>query len=106
MESYKITERKEKNSQYYSAGMKEYCKKNWLKAIEYLEKSLNLEEKYYRTYFALGKCYSNIYKKKRAEELFKEVINLDKNDAYARLELGKLYAEQGKDEEAEELFRE
>ena len=43
MESHNFTERKEKNNKYYSAGMKEYHNKNWLKAIEYLEKSLNLE---------------------------------------------------------------
>ena len=106
MESHNFTERKEKNNKYYSAGMKEYYRKNWLKAIEYLEKSLNLEEKHYRTYFTLGKCYLNIHKKGKAEELFKEVIELDQKNVYARLELGKLYAKQGREEEAEKLFKE
>ena len=106
MESYNFTERKEKNNKYYSVGMKEYHNKNWLKAIEYLEKSLNLEEKHYRTYFTLGKCYLNIHKKGKAEELFKEVIELDQKNVYARLELGKLYAKQGREEEAEKLFKE
>ena len=106
MESHNFTERKEKNNKYYSAGMKEYYKKNWLKAIEYLEKTLNLEEKHYRTYFTLGKCYLNIHKKGKAEELFKEVIELDQKNVYARLELGKLYAKQGREEEAEKLFKE
>ena len=106
MESYNFTERKEKNNKYYSAGMKEYHNKNWLKAIEYLEKSLNLEEKHYRTYFTLGKCYLNIHKKGKGEELFKEVIELDSKNVYARLELGKLYAKQGKEEESEKLFKE
>ena len=106
MESYNFTERKERNNKYYSVGMKEYHNKNWLKAIEYLEKSLNLEEKHYRTYFTLGKCYLNIHKKGKAEELFKEVIELDSKNVYARLELGKLYAKQGRREEAEKLFKE
>ena len=106
MESYNFTERKEKNNKYYSVGMKEYYNKNWLKAIEYLEKSLNLEEKHYRTYFTLGKCYLNIHKKGKGEELFKEVIELDSKNVYARLELGKLYAKQGRKEEAEKLFKE
>ena len=102
MESYNFAERKEENNKYYSAGMKEYHNKNWLKAIEYLEKSLKLEEKYYRTYFTLGKCYLNIHKKGKGEELFKEVIELDQKNVYARLELGKLYAKQGKEKEKEE----
>ena len=106
MESYNFTERKEKNNKYYSVGMKEYHNKNWLKAIEYLEKSLNLEEKHYRTYFTLGKCYLNIHKKGKGEELFKEVIELDSKNVYARLELGKLYAKQGREKEAEKLFKE
>ena len=106
MESYNFAERKEENNKYYSAGMKEYHNKNWLKAIEYLEKSLKLEEKYYRTYFTLGKCYLNIHKKGKGEELFKEVIELDSKNVYARLELGKLYAKQGKEEESEKLFKE
>ena len=104
MESYNFTERK--NNKYYSAGMKEYHNKNWLKAIEYLEKSLELEEKYYRTYFTLGKCYLNIHKKGKAEKLFKECIELDQKGLHPRLELGKLYAKQGREEEAEKLFKE
>ena len=103
MESHNFTERKEKNNKYYSAGMKEYYNKNWLKAIEYLEKSLNLEEKHYRTYFTLGKCYLNIHKKGKAEELFKECIELNQKDVYARLELGKLYAKQERDRKSPRL---
>ena len=106
MENYNITEKEEKDNQYYSEGKKAYKEKNWLEAIEYLEKSLKFEGKYYKTYFILGKCYLNIHKQEKAEELFKEVINLNQKDEYARLELGKLYAKQGKEKEAEKLLKE
>ena len=106
MENYNITEKEEKDNQYYSEGKKAYKEKNWLEAIEYLEKSLKFEGKYYKTYFILGKCYLNIHKQEKAEELFKEVINLNQKDEYARLELGKLYTKQGKEKEAEKLFKE
>ena len=106
MENYNITEKEEKDNQYYSEGKKAYKEKNWLEAIEYLEKFLKFEGKYYKTYFILGKCYLNIHKQEKAEELFKEVINLNQNDEYARLELGKLYTKQGKEKEAEKLFKE
>ena len=106
MKNYKVGERKGKYNQYYSAGMKEYREKNWKKAIENLEKSLQYEERHYRTCFTLGKCYLKVRKDQEAEKMFKECIELDKSNTYARLELGKLYSKQGKDQEAERLFKE
>ena len=104
MKNYKVGERKGKYNQYYSAGMKEYREKNWKKAIENLEKSLQYEERHYRTCFTLGKCYLKVRKDQEAEKMFKECIELDKSNTYARLELGRLYALQGKNEKSSKMY--
>ena len=101
----KVYGRKNNDNLDYSLGMKAYKERKWQTAINYLEKAYT-KDRYYRTAFTIGKCYSRIRNNRVAEKYYNETIQLDSKNVYARLELGKLYAKRGKEKEAEKLYKE
>ena len=101
----KVYGRKNNDNLDYSLGMKAYKERKWQTAINYLEKAYT-KDRYYRTAFTIGKCYSRIRNNRVAEKYYNETIQLDSKNVYARLELGKLYAKRGKEKEAEKLLKE
>ena len=101
----KVYGRKNNDNLDYSLGMKEYKERKWQTAINYLEKAYT-KDRYYRTAFTIGKCYSRIRNNRVAEKYYNETIQLDSKNVYARLELGKLYVKRGKEKEAEKLYKE
>ena len=92
----KVYGRKNNDNLDYSLGMKAYKERKWQTAINYLEKAYT-KDRYYRTAFTIGKCYSRIRNNRVAEKYYNETIQLDSKNVYARLELGKLYAKRGKE---------
>ena len=101
--TFTYQQRKKKKHKKYSHGMLLYWKHQYKEAISFLMEEYK-EKNDVRTYFCIGKCYSEIRDYDKAKEIFSEIIRKDTTDKYAHMELGRIFKRQGKQKEAEEEF--
>lgn len=75
-------------------------------AIQAYEKSINLDEKFYQSYYNLGLIYLGVENYQKAEEYLKSSVKYNKKFAYGHYNLGCIYLKKEQYHKAKSAFEE
>jgi Tfp pilus assembly protein PilF len=97
---------KESAEDYYHKGQKEFKEGDYLDAVTEFKKAVEMDGKYFKAYYALGRSYDKLNKTKEAEEAYEEALKINPKSLPAREALGINYFHQKKFDEAEKHLKE
>ena len=89
----------------FQKAAEESSKGNHLKAIEYLEKAIREEPRYFEAYNNLGVQYQKLGQPQKAIQAFRRAIEFRNVTARPHINLGSIYLELGQIERAMESFK-
>jgi Tfp pilus assembly protein PilF len=96
---------KESAEDYYNKGMNEFKEGDYSEATVEFKKAVEMDGKYFKAYYALGRSYEKLKKAKEAEEAYEAALKIDPKSLPVREALGLNYFHQKKFDDAEKHLK-